>query len=252
MIDKIIDYYENYDEDGRLNRDNAHLIEFLTTIHYFDKLFKPNSKILDTCAGTGKYSIYLSNKGHEVTALDLVEHNINIIKSKEESKKLKEIATCNVLDLERFEEQSFDVVLCMGAMYHLKTVEERKKAIEQCRRVLKTNGILAIAYLNKYAFIVANVNDGLTNMDEAISVFDNSGEFVFTITTPSEIDILAKECGLTPLHNVGVDGIAFSVADKINSANSENFEKWMDYHYKTCEEQSILGYSLHGLWIGVK
>jgi len=73
-LEKVIQYYENYDEDGRFFRDNAHMIEYLTTIHYFDRLFIPGSQILDACAGTGRYSFYLANQGHNVTACDLVEH----------------------------------------------------------------------------------------------------------------------------------------------------------------------------------
>jgi len=51
MLDLIKKYYEGYDEDGRLLRDKAHLTEYLTTIRYFDRLFAPNSRILDACAG---------------------------------------------------------------------------------------------------------------------------------------------------------------------------------------------------------
>ena len=32
MFEKVKNYYENYDEDGRLFRDKAHLPEYLTTI----------------------------------------------------------------------------------------------------------------------------------------------------------------------------------------------------------------------------
>ena len=39
MTEQINKYYENYDEDGRLFRDKAHLPEYLTTIRYFDRLF---------------------------------------------------------------------------------------------------------------------------------------------------------------------------------------------------------------------
>jgi Methylase involved in ubiquinone/menaquinone biosynthesis len=111
MTEQISRYYEHYDEEGRLFRDKAHLPEWLTTIRYFDRLFVPCSHILDACAGTGRYSFYLADKGHIVTACDLVEHNVDIIKSKPDAEKLREISVCNVLDLSRFDENSFDVVL---------------------------------------------------------------------------------------------------------------------------------------------
>jgi len=118
-MEKIIKYYDDYDEDIRMFRDKSRLVEYLTTIHYFDRLFMPGSRILDVCAGTGKYAFYLADKGHLVTACDLVERHVDIIKSKPNAYKLIDISVCNALDLSQFDENSFDVVLCMGAFISL-------------------------------------------------------------------------------------------------------------------------------------
>jgi len=58
--------------------------------------------------------------------------------------------------------------------------------------------------------------------------------------------------GLEVMYNIGVDGISFVVADKVNAATDEAFDKWMEYIYKHCEEPSIVGYSMHGLLFGRK
>ena len=76
----IYDFYEEVDEDMRLKRKKVNEIEFLTTTRYLDKTIKPNSKILDVCAGAGIYSFYLAGKGHKVTAGDLIEKNVNIMR----------------------------------------------------------------------------------------------------------------------------------------------------------------------------
>lgn len=247
MLSKIEKYYESYDENGRLQRDNAHKVEFLTTIHYFDKLFKDNSNILDACAGTGVYSYYLADKGHHVTACDLVAHNVNIMKNNKNAEKLKEISVCNVLDLSSFPSHSFDVVLCMGALYHLKSDSDRKKAILECCSVLKPDGLLILAYLNKFACIVENVNIGLTNMDEALAILYDKSDFVFTMTTPAKMLELSDECSLDTICSIGTDGLAYVISNKLNTANQDAFNKWMEYHLATCEEPSILGSSMHGL-----
>jgi hypothetical protein len=41
-------------------------------------------------------------------------------------------------------------------------------------------------------------------------------------------------------------------ASKLNAASDENFQKYMELHYKTCEDENIVGTSVHGLWIGRK
>ena len=54
------------------------------------------------------------------------------------------------------------------------------------------------------------------------------------------------------IHNIGADGISFILAEKVNAADDEAFEKWMEFIYKHCEEASIIGYSMHGLLFGRK
>lgn len=247
MSNELEKYYEEYDENGRLQRDNAHKVEFLTTIHYFDKLFKQRSTILDACAGTGAYSFYLADKGHEVTACDLVEHNVNILKNNHNSKNLKEIRVCNVLDLSCFQAQSFDVVLCMGALYHLKNDSAMKKAIMECCRVMKPDGLLVLAYLNKFACIAADVDIGLTNIDEALAIYNDTANLIFTMTTPTKMLELTNDCELDTIHSIGTDGLVYVLSEKLNAAEIENFNKWIEYHLATCEEASILGSSMHGL-----
>ena len=250
MFTDVKAFYENYDEEGRLFRDKAHLPEYLTTIRYFDRLFAPGSRILDACAGTGRYSFYLADKGHIVTACDLVGHNIDIIKSKPNAYKLAGIAECNVLDLSRFDEGSFDVVLCMGAMYHLPSYGEKVQAITECAKVCKLGGIVVLSYLNYFATVAAEVNNGLGNLGEVLEAFGEGSDFLWKATTLSKMETYAKQAGLEVTHNIGADGISFVLADKVNAATDEAFNEWMEYIYKHCEEPSIVGYSMHGLLIG--
>lgn len=253
MQERIKSYYEHYDEEGRLSRDRAHLPEYLTTIHYFDRLFRPGSRILDACAGAGRYSFYLADQGHSVTACDLVEHNINIIKSRPDADKLADIAVCDVLDLSHFAEGSFDIVLCMGALYHLDTDELRRHAVAECVRVCKPNGLVALAYINKVGSIMASIDAEASNMADQLRVWHGTGSnSIFLATTPQEIERIAAESGLTLLHNIGTDGLIYCVGSKLNAASEEHFREYMQYQLLSCEDQSIIGASLHGLWIGKK
>ena len=252
MTEQIKSYYENYDEEGRLFRDNAHLPEYLTTIRYFDKLFAPGSQILDACAGTGKYSFYLADKGHKVTACDLVEYHVDAIKSKPEADKLADIMTCNVLDLSPFTDDIFDVVLCMGAMYHLPSDNEKTQAIRECTRVCKPGGLVVLSYLNYFAVVAGAANKGLSNLDDVLAAFEDDSDCLWKATTPAKMEKYAQGEGLEALHNIGTDGISFILAEKVNAATDEDFKKWMEFTYKHCEEPSILGYSMHGLLIGRK
>src|SRR5574344_1784758 len=81
--EEIIKYYNKFNEDKRLNSKHG-LIEFKTTTLYIEDVLKKfnNPKIIDIGAGTGAYSIYLYNKGYDVTAVELVKHNLKTLQSK--------------------------------------------------------------------------------------------------------------------------------------------------------------------------
>jgi len=157
-----------------------------------------------------------------------------------------------VLDLSRFNDNSFDVVLCMGAMYHLPSDREKTQAIRECTRVCKPDGMVVLSYLNYFAVVAQEVLPGLANLDDVLAMFEDDSGFLWKATTPTKMESYLNEVGLEKLHNVGIEGISYALADKVNTATDEDFNKWMEYIYKHCEEPSIIGYSMHGLLIGRK
>ena len=76
----VIDFYNNYDEEGRLMR-KSRMPEYLTTMKYIEKYLTPGAKIIEIGAGTGRYSLALAEMGCDVTAVELVPHNIEIMKN---------------------------------------------------------------------------------------------------------------------------------------------------------------------------
>ena len=72
-------FYENYDEDGRLSSRYG-MVEYLTTMCYIEKYLRPGMRILEIGAATGRYSHALAQQGYRVDAVELVQHNIEIFK----------------------------------------------------------------------------------------------------------------------------------------------------------------------------
>jgi len=252
MSEKINNHYANYDEEGRLFRDNAHKPEYLTTIRYFDKLFVPNSKILDACAGAGRYAFYLADKGHMVTAADLSEHHVGIMKASPYADKLADIRTCNVLNLSDFADNSFDVVLCMGALYHLRDDTDKRQAIAECVRVCRPGGIVALAYITRIGCVYLELNENANNIAELLAFTRGDVDSIFVPTTSAAIEEMAINSGLEKLHNIGTDGLVYAAVDKLNNAYQEDFNTYMEFHYSICEMPDVVGATLHGLWIGRK
>ncbi len=120
LDDVINNYYQDaYQEDSRLTKDKMHRIEFITTTHYIDRYLKKGDRILEVGAGTGAYSLYYANKGYQVDAVELVQTNLNVLKSKiNDNMNIKAIQG-NALDLSMYEDDTFDVTLVLGPLYHL-------------------------------------------------------------------------------------------------------------------------------------
>ena len=151
MNELLNNYYNKFNEDKRLETRHG-IVEFQTTIKYIKEVLEHfnKPKILDVGAGTGKYSLYLSNLGYDITAVELVKHNLKVIESK--SKKVKTYLG-NALNLEFLGNETYDVILLFGPIYHL-FGKDKVGAIKEVLKHLKNNGYLLIVYcLNDFAIL---------------------------------------------------------------------------------------------------
>ncbi len=94
----ISGFYDQVDEDSRLQRSRHGQLEYAVTMHYIHRFIKPGARVLEVGAGTGRYSIALAKEGMDVFAVELVKSNLSILQ--ENSKGLSNIqsfqgdATC--------------------------------------------------------------------------------------------------------------------------------------------------------------
>ena len=129
-MNQLEEYYNKFNEEKRLNSRHGQ-VEYRISMQYIHQYLpkdrKPEKiKILDIGAGTGRYSIPLFEEGYDVTAVELVQHNLGILKQKKpEIKAYKG----NALKLKRFQDETFDLTLLFGPMYHLGSFEEIEKFI---------------------------------------------------------------------------------------------------------------------------
>jgi len=248
----LLDFYDNYDEDSRLHKDNGHKLEWLTTVKYFKELIPKGSKILDCCAGTGQYSFWLGENGFEVTAGDVVPKHVEIMKASYMSKNLSDIYCGNVLEMPQFTDGQFDVVLCMGAYYHLHDTSERNRAIKECIRVLKSNGLFVLSYINRNAVFINQFKSDPSSIAKQFQIIIDGKNDVFYASDFNEIEEMASRQKLETIANIATDGMMYPLIDCINSLSEQQFKQYLNYHFKVCEVPSILGNSMHGLYFGRK
>ena len=249
----ISNHYNNYDEDNRLIKDHTHNLEFIISKEYIQKYLKEDDKILEIGAGTGRYSIYYAEKGYDVTAIEYVEHNLEILKSKIKSNMKIRAEQGDAVDLSRFKDNKFDVTLVLGPLYHLYDDEDINKAIAESIRVTKQNGIIAIAYITSDGTFVDWGIDHL--LDGYPNDFDNNfkliryQEGIFAPFYIEEFKNIMSKHNVTLLHNIATDGLANIMSDKINNLTDEEFKVWTKYQLSVCEREDLQGYSCHMLYI---
>lgn len=144
----------------------------------------------------------------------------------------------------------------MGPIYHLSTDKDRRQCISECIRVLKKDGVLAIAYLNKHAaFMYQFKSDKDFIKDEASRNIIDVGHFYeddsdnFYFTTSRDVERMLSDYNVQSVTNVATDGIGYLLKDTIESSDEEEYRPWVENHLRTCTEPSLIGYSLHALLV---
>jgi len=138
-------YETRCDEDARLLSLPGQ-VEFRTTMRYIERYLQPGMRVLEIGAATGRYSLTIARKGYDVTAIELVQHNIDVFRKKLKPGDRVNLQQGNALDLSRFADDTFDVTLLLGPMYHLYTKEDQLRALQEALRVTKPGGLLYAAY----------------------------------------------------------------------------------------------------------
>jgi len=253
----IVNKYNDFNEDDRLTKSIKGQLEFFTTMHYILKYLKPNSKILEVGAGTGIYSLSLAKKGYQVNAIELVEKNVDILKQNIKLQKNKNIIAeqGDALDLTRFKDNTFDMVLVLGPLYHLFNKKDQNRAIDEALRVCKTNGIVMFAFITDDSIVFNwGLHGHLKYMQENIFNKDYSlkqvPEEVFATFNIYNFEKLFKDKKIKKLHLISTDSILETVTNNPNLIiDKEDFEIFKKYHLATCERVDLLGLASHLLYI---
>jgi ubiquinone/menaquinone biosynthesis C-methylase UbiE len=250
----LTSYYSDYDEEGRLLSKHGQ-VEFLTTMRYIEKYLTPGARILEIGAGTGRYSLELAKQGYAVDAVELVQHNIEILKNKITSDIDISVRQGNATDLSCFEDDTFDVTLLLGPMYHLFTESDRFNALSEALRVTKKGGVLFTAYCISdasiicYGFKAGNIDTlmskGLLDTD-TFKAFSTPAE-IFELYRKEDIFELMVPFEVTRLHYVATDLATNYMRDTVDAMDDRTFELYLKYHFSICERSDMVGATHHSL-----
>ena len=157
-------------------------------------------------------------------------------------------------DLSKFKDNSFDVILVLGPMYHLINKEDKVTALKEAKRVLKDNGIIFIAYcMNDYSVInylfKENKMIEFMNKNQVTSDFKtiSKEENLYSYLRIEDINELNEIVNLKRVKIIAQDGPTDYIRHIINKMDEETFKVYIDYHLSTCERLDLIGASSHTL-----
>ena len=254
---ELEEYYNKFNEEKRLNSRHGQ-VEFRTSMKYIhecigslDKKTPQDIQILDIGAGTGRYSVALAEEGFDVTAVELVKYNLGILKSKNSNVKAMQ---GNATRLKKLTDNSFDITLLFGPMYHLFGFEDKLKALQEAKRVTRPGGMILVAYcMNEYGVLTYAFKERhilkcmqenrLTEDFHTISFPENLYDYMRL----EDIDQLNRTAGLERIKILSPDGPANYMRMYLNALTDEEFELFLRYHMATCERQDLIGAGAHTL-----
>ena len=251
-LQALTQFYSNYDEDGRLRSKHGQ-VEFLTTLRYIEKYLKPGMRILEIGAATGRYSQTFARQGYRVDAVELVQHNIDIFNQNTTPGENVTVRQGNAKDLSFFADDTYDITLLLGPMYHLFTVEEQHLALQEAVRVTKKGGILFVAYCGNDATMVQYCfGRGMLKEEKYQKLVDpvtfkaaSDPAELFELYRREDIDGLIRELPVMRLHYVGTDMATNYMRDTIDSMDDDFFALYLRYHFSICERSDMVGTSHH-------
>ena len=250
----LTDFYSNYDEEGRLLSKHGQ-VEFLTTMRYIEKYLCPGMRVLEIGAATGRYSHTLAQKGYRVDAVELIQHNIDIFNSLTQPEENISIRQGNAMDLNFFQDETYDMTLLLGPMYHLFTVEEQLKALSEATRVTKKGGIVMAAYCGNDATMVQYCfGRGMLREKRYQELIDyetfkasSDPAELFQLYRIEDINDLMTNFKTERLHFVGTDMATNYMRETVDAMEDEFFRLYLKYHFAICERKDMVGVSHHFL-----
>ena len=162
---EIYNFYNNGAEIGRLER-GLGIVEFNRTKEILSRYIDGSKVIYDIGGGIGMYAAWLAKKGNEVHLIELAESAVDYAKANMMQDCHFVAEAGNALNVNRPDE-SADVVLLMGPLYHLRDREDRLQSLREAFRVLKKGGLLVAAGISKFS-----------SMTWGLSVYGEKNDFI--------------------------------------------------------------------------
>lgn len=261
---EIIQHYEeDYDEAKRLFSGGWGQVELLRTKELIRRFIpEPPAKIIDIGGGPGVYAAWLTDIGYEVHLIDPISKHVDQALERSDDIAVAQIGDARSLD---YVDDTFDMALLLGPLYHLIDRADRLQALREARRVTKTGKPVVVAGINRFASAIDNLHSGtiddpefrkIAERDMVDGIHLNTTEDPRYFTTAffhraDELERELSDAGLTGVEVFAVEGIAWAAPDLDERiADPEKRKLLLDLLRSLEREETLLGATGHLLAVG--
>lgn len=256
---EILGYYARGAERDRLDAGYGPLERERTLEVLARHLPSPPATVVDVGGGAGVHALWLASLGYAVHLRDPVPLHVDQAgtAAREQGLRLASVAVGDARDLDLVA-GSADVALMLGPLYHMQEAEDRRRALEEARRVLRAGGLLAVAAISRWAPVLDGLKLGLLEDEGHLAVLDEAqetGRFDplpqsgFTrayFHRPAELRAEVEAAGFGVLDLVGLEGAGFLLSDFAERwADPRGREALLEGARRVEEVPELLGLSPH-------
>jgi SAM-dependent methyltransferase len=258
----ISEFYARAPEENRLASGDG-LLELLRTRELIERHAPaPPAVALDVGGAAGVYSLWLAERGYTVHLVDASPRLV----AEAQRRSAGRLASCRVGDARRldFADDSAQVVLMLGPLYHLTDAGDRVRALTEARRVLQPGGWLFAAVISRWASALDGLARNLLRDQRFVSIMERdvaegqhrnpTGRPDYFTTAyfhrPDEIVAEVTSAGLTDARIFGIEGPGWFLPDIAQRMSDEGRRNDLLKVARLLEsEPAMLGASAH--WLAV-
>ncbi len=242
-------------------------IEFAVTARYLNRWIPDGSVVIDIGVGVGHYAELLAQRGCKLYLIDITQRLLDTtyvrLKAANLEQQVLGVQQVSATQLMGMETAIADAVLLLGPLYHLCSLEARQMAVREAARILKPEGVLFAAGINRLAYfreLFRNQPAEIANRQEFHQQLLPDGNVDPIHTSPLDYGHLTTAMELCQLFETefdqvimtGVESFSAPFASTIHTLTPEQVEAWIDLVEATGQTPEGLGMSEHFLYIGKK
>jgi SAM-dependent methyltransferase len=242
-------------------------IEFAMTARYLNRWISERSTVVDIGVGVGHYAELLAQRGCSLYLVDISQKLLDAtcarLKAATLGQQVLGVQQASATQVVGVESAIADAVLLLGPLYHLCSLQERQKAVREVARLLKPDGLVFAAGINRLTYfrdLFRNQPEEVVDRQDFHQQLLQDGNVDPEHVPPLGYGHLTTQAEFCQLFEtefdqvaiIGVESFSAPFATTIHTLTPAQVEAWMDLIEATGQTPEGLVMSDHFLYIGKK